>query len=249
MKPWTAITGSSNGIGAALAEIFAKEGHSIILHGRNKKDLEGMHKKITSYNVDAEVVEGDIRSQKTLENMASLSREKNFGVLVNNVGYRCPFLTLDNISDENIEDMISISLIPALRLSRDAYRHFLKRGGGCIININSIIGLEPRKQRSLYAAARSAIVGFAESLRLEANEHNIRILGVYPARVKTKPEFEYGWDVNDAARKMYEFYAAGKYNNLILDFSKEPEPKAKKYAVSGEVHVLSISGKLESFIQ
>lgn len=238
MKEWVTITGSSNGIGAALAEIFAREGHSIILHGRNRLDLSNMHNKITSYGVQAKIVEGDILSPKTLENLINCSKENNFGILVNNVGYRCPFLTLDEISDEQINDMIEINLKFPIKIAREAYKYFINKGSGCIINMNSIVGIEPRKQRSIYTATRAGLSGFTESLRLEAKEHKVRVIGIYPARVKTKPEFEYGWDVKDAAEKMYKLYASGNSDNLILDFSKSPLLEQKTYSINGEAHII-----------
>ncbi len=239
MKSWVAITGSSNGIGGALAEIFAREGHSIILHGRNQTDLQRMYEKITSYGVKADIVEGDLRSQKTLDVLLQKSEENNIDILINNVGYRCPGVTLNKITDEQIGDMFKLNLTVPIYLTRETYKRFLLKGRGCIINMNSIIGLEPRKNRTLYTASRFGLRGFTESLRLEAKENNIRIISIYPARVRTKPEFEYGWGVFDAAEKMYEIYAAGAPDDLILDYIKDPLSKPRSYPISGKIYSLN----------
>ena len=116
MDKWAAITGSSNGIGAGLAEVFAQNGYSIILHGRNQNDLERMYKKIKDQGVEADIVEGDVRNSKTLEALLQISRDRGIDVLVNNVGYRCPGLPLNELSNEQIKDMLDVSLNVPIKL-------------------------------------------------------------------------------------------------------------------------------------
>ena len=163
---WITITGSSNGIGAALAEVFARNGYSIILHGRNVSDLSGMEKKIGSYGVESVVVNGDMREQRTLDTLIQKSKEKNIVLLVNNVGYRCPGKAVEDLTDVQIDEMFALNCTIPIKLTREIYRHFLQRSdGGSIMNINFIRGLEPKGNRSIYAASRFAMRGFSESLR------------------------------------------------------------------------------------
>ena len=113
-------------------------------------------------------------------------------------------------------------IIP-IKLTREIYRHFLKgERGGNVMNINSIRGVEPKGLRSIYAATRFAMRGFSESIREEASKTNVRVLNIYPARVKTKPEFEYGWSVIEAAEEIYRFFEGKNSDDLILDCVQKP---------------------------
>ncbi len=234
MNSWITITGSSNGIGAALAEVFARNGYSVILHGRNTPDLSGMEEKIASYGRESVVVNGDIREASTLAALVECSREKKITFLINNVGYRCPGKAVEDLTDSQIDEMFALNCTIPMKLTREIYRHFLQEGkGGSIMNINSIRGLEPKAYRSIYAASRFAMRGFSESLRQEAGKNNVRVLNVYPARVKTKPEFEYGWNVDKAAEKIYQLFAENSSDDLILDSSEKLLFQPKFYPLPG----------------
>ena len=236
---WATITGSSNGIGAALAEIFAKNGYSIILHGRDESDLSEMYKKIISYGVEASIVRGEISAKETLEDLTGHSIEKDIEVLINNVGYRCPGVPFEDMSSSQIEEMLNVNCKIVTKLTKEIYKNFQRKRGGCIINMNSIRGLEPKKNRTLYTATRFYLRGLSEALRLEGRNHNIRILSIYPARVKTKPEFEYGWPVDEAAKKMYRLFAEGKNDDLILDCDEIPMHGQKTYPIKAEIYYLA----------
>lgn len=238
MDKWAAITGSSNGIGAAIADVFARNGYSIILHGRNENDLSSMHGKINSYGADSLIVNGDIRIPGTLQTLIEKSREKNVELFVNNIGYRCPGVSLEELTDEQIDGMFGVNCVITTKLSREIYKHFIHKGGGCIMYMNSIRGLEPKGQRTIYAASRFAIRGFIESLRLEAREKNVRVMGIYPTRVLTKPEFDYGWPVSEVADKIYKAYVEG-VNDLILD-DRSVQYRTDSYPIKdAKVHLLN----------
>ncbi len=237
MNKWVAITGSSNGIGAGLAEVFAQNGYSIILHGRNQDDLERMYKKIKDQGVEADIVEGDVRNSKTLEALLQISQDRDIDVLVNNVGYRCPGLPLNEINNEQIKDMLDVSLNVPIKIAKEAYKYFIEKKEGCIMNMISIVGLEPKKLRSVYTAVRHGLRGFTESLRLEAADNNIRVIGIYPTRVMTKPEFEYGWNVTEACEKIFHAYKDG-VDNLILD-DRPAKYRPSSYPINARVHLLN----------
>ena len=121
----------------------------------------------------------------------------------------------------NIEEVIY-----AIKMTNKIYPIFLKRGGGTIININSLAGLESQPLRSTYCASKWGLRGFTETLRIEAAPDNIKVMAIYPSRIKTRPEFaSYGWEPREVAHKIYIAYKDGV---LDLDLDARPEEFKKK---------------------
>ncbi len=216
MRETILVTGSSNGIGEAIAKVFANNYYNIIIHGRNEGDLERVFKDISSKGVDCYVINGDLREDKTLDNLYDISKEKDISVLVNNAGALCPAVTFDKLDNKDLEDVIRVNFLVPIKLTRMIYPLFLNKSYGTIINMNSIIGLEVKTSKPVFSGARWGLRGFTESFRLEAKERGIRVMGIYPTRVKTKPEFEYGMDPDETAGKIYEAYK-NNIDDLILD--------------------------------
>ena len=210
------ITGSSRGLGAALALVFAKNGWDVILHGRNRKALNQMKKRISVLGVNANIVIGDLRRPKVLENLYLIAEAKKVSVLVNNASV--DFLsTLENISESKINEILNTNLSALIKLTRKIYPLFLKNKKGAIIIINSISGLEPQEQRSIYCASKWGLKGFTDAFRLEARKNQVRGIGVYPSRIKTRPEFKYGLESETVARKIYSTYLRNNRDDLIID--------------------------------
>lgn len=211
------ITGSGRGLGKELALVFADNHYNIILHDKSKNNLAEIEKEISKKNVDHFIVTGDLKSKKTLDNLCKVSKEKRISLLINNAGVHCPNLPFEKINDKQINDLLLTNLIAPIKIICRLYPFLLKKGGGTIININSILGLENKKLRTLYCASKWGLRAFSETLKLEAKENNIRIIDVYPTRIKTRPEFKEGLETNYVARKIYETYKNTNYGKLILD--------------------------------
>lgn len=226
MREYVLITGSSNGIGEAMAKIFAEHDYNLIIHGRNETDLERVREQIQNKGVECHVVRGDLRNEETLDNLYSEAKERDISILVNNAGARCPTATLDELSYECLEDVLRVNLHVPIKLTKMVYPIFLKKSYGAIMNMNSIIGQEVKIGKAVFSGSRWGLRGFTESLRLEAKNNGIRVIGIYPTRVKTKPEFEYGMEPLETARRIYEAYK-NNTDDIILDGRPE-EYRPKK---------------------
>lgn len=214
------ITGSSTGLGKSLAIVFAKNGYDLIIHGRNSENLEKVSEKVKSLGVNCSVVLGDLNALETI-NCLEKEALKSGGssVLVNNAAdilsaYEIPF---EDIDDEKIDKILSTNLVSLIKLSRRIYRSFIRMGGGSIINMNSLVGLEVKSNNILYSTSKWGLRGFTDSLALEVKNKNIRVMGVYLSRVKTRGEFTYGMDPDGVAEKIYDFYANTAKRELIID--------------------------------
>lgn len=210
------ITGSAKGLGRELAFAFARHGHKVILHDRDKSLKEVAAKILNSGGV-CKSVYGDLRSERTIRLLARVIQRENVSVLINNAGLHCPGLSANELSFQHTKDIVGTNLTAPILLSLQAYRTFLARGSGTFIFINSLSGLESHKPRTLYCASKWGLRGFADSLRMEAKEHGMRVFSVYPSRIKTRPEFTFGMEPSYVASEVYKAYADPTKDDLILD--------------------------------
>ena len=215
------ITGSSKGLGEELSLVFAINKHDIILHGRSKEDLGMVKEKVFKLGANCYSLDGDLRLDKTIGELYKLAKEKDISVLINNAGLHCPHLPLEKISDEQIDDILITNLIAPIKLTKRIYNLFLDNGYGTIININSLSGLQNHKLRSIYCASKWGLRGFTDTFRLETEKHKVRVLGVYPSRIKTKPYFTVGMEPQEVAQKIYAAYKNTNINEIKLDGGKK----------------------------
>lgn len=211
------ITASSKGLGKAIAEIFAENKYDIILHGRNEEKTKKTGEELVQRGVNVYTVLGDLRKEETLEALCSQAKERNISVLVNNAAIPCCGKPIEELNDEYILENLEVNLIVPIKLARRIYPLFLDRGYGSIININSIVGLEPKKFRSVHSASKWGLRGFSSSLRIEAKTRNIQVMEVYPTRIKTAAEFTYGMEPREVAQKIYDAYKKKDLDDLIID--------------------------------
>ena len=112
-------------------------------------------------------------------------------------------------------------MIAPIKLTKRLYGSFLEKGYGTIININSLSGLESHEFKSIYCASKWGLRGFTDSLRLEAEKNKVRVLEVYPSRIKTKAFFTSGMEPREVAQKIYDAYK----NTSISEIKLNGRPK------------------------
>ena len=106
-KNWVLITGSSRGLGKALALVFASNNYDIILHGRVTDDLETTRNKILKKGVNCDVIQGDLNYIETIDKLYEVAKDKGASILINNAGLHCPHLPLESIKDDQIDETIA----------------------------------------------------------------------------------------------------------------------------------------------
>ena len=206
------ITGSSGGLGNHLALYYSQKGHEILLHGRNEKKLIKIQSEINKNGFNAKYIVADLNHKKGIELLCNKAKKENIKILINNAGIICPGLPLKEISYDKIESMLEVNLVAPIKII-NALNNDLDH----VININSMVGLEPKKNRSLYAASKWGLRGFSESLKKE--ENIFKILDVYPTNIKTWPERENAMDINFVLESIYDAMLKEE-NELILDGRK-----------------------------
>jgi 3-oxoacyl-[acyl-carrier protein] reductase len=217
------VTASSKGLGKAIAYQFMLNDYDVILHGRDKEKvrktkelLENVSVEYRNRTIDISCVVGDLRSNDVIEELYKVSKDK-ISVLVNNAAIPCYGLSLDEMDKDQISNSLETNLVAPIKLTRKIYPLLKKQGYGSIININSIVGKEPKKFRSVHSATKWGLKGFSKSLRLEAKENGIKVINVYPTQIKTVKEHTFGLEPHDVAKKIYKEHIDGNTGELVLD--------------------------------
>ncbi|TDE51285.1 SDR family NAD(P)-dependent oxidoreductase [Flavobacterium sp. GT3P67] len=180
------ITGASKGIGKAIAELFAKEGARLVLTGR---DVDGLNKLKNSLPIHAEehlTYEMDVTKIASIKKVFdSLNSQKIFiDCLVNNAGIMKD-ATLQMIKPEIIEEIYSTNVYGTILPSQFALKPLIRKRGGSIINVSSIIGTNGNLGQSIYGSSKAAIIGLTKSLSKELSGLNIRVNAIAPGFIDT----------------------------------------------------------------
>ena len=202
------ITGSTRGLGLYLAKFFNKKGYKIILHGRKEENLKDTLKSLPNQN-DFEYYSCDLAKLDEIKGLCNFAKEKKVNLLINNAGVTCPGLSLKDLSENDINLMLDVNLKANIFLIK-----YLNSYVENIININSMVGLEPKKNRSIYSASKFGMRGFSQSFNLE--DISCKILDVYPTNIKTWSDRENAMDIDFVLNKIYEAFTLNQ-NELVLD--------------------------------
>ncbi|MCW5514858.1 SDR family NAD(P)-dependent oxidoreductase [Muriicola sp. Z0-33] len=187
MKKIALITGATSGIGKATAELFADNAIDLILCGRRQDRLDEL-REVLGKKVKVHTLSFDIRDRAAvLEAIGSLpSAFKPIGILVNNAGNAHG---LDPIDQGNIDDwdaMLDINVKGLLYISKAIIPEMIKNGSGHIINIGSTAGKEVYPRGNVYCASKHAVDAINQGMRIDLNEHGIRVGAVNPGLVETE---------------------------------------------------------------
>ncbi|MCB0820670.1 MAG: SDR family oxidoreductase [Bacteroidetes bacterium] len=184
------ITGASSGIGKALALELAKPGNAIILSGRNVQALEEVKQIVLLKGAGCESLPFNVAD---IEKFPEIVKQAigvfgHIDVLVNNAGVsqRSPAM---QTSSEVEKELMHINYFSPVALSKELIPHLRERGIGHIVVVSSIAGKFGFSLRSTYAAAKHALHGYFEALRLELREIPVYVTIVCPGRVKTNVSF------------------------------------------------------------
>ena len=176
------ITGASSGIGESFANTLDSFGANLILTARSEDKLNEMAKKMNK----AVVIAGDLSDQNFPKKLYEQVKGNNLNVdiLINNAGFGFSGLFLDS-SIANYKDMLNVNVYSLIELSHLFLKDMVKQKSGGIINISSLASFQPIPYFSIYAATKSFVTSFTQSLHEEYREKGIRVLGVCPGYTRT----------------------------------------------------------------
>jgi meso-butanediol dehydrogenase / (S,S)-butanediol dehydrogenase / diacetyl reductase len=179
------ITGGGTGIGAAVAARFVADGAKVCLTGRRRQLLEKVAASLPAGS--ATVFAGDVTNLADAQQM--VTQAVNFGgkldVLVNNAGIDTAG-TVAEIDPEVWKKVIDINLNGPFFMMKAAIPHFLKNGGGSIINISSLAGLRCIPAMPAYCASKAGLIMLTQQAALDYGPSKIRCNAVCPGAIRTE---------------------------------------------------------------
>ena len=178
------VTGSSRGIGRAIATALAREGVRVCLSARGAAGLEAAAAELRALGAEVITCVGDVA---TLEGAAAAvdTAVRTFGaldVLVNNVGGSGGAGAFDGATAAQWKDVVDRNLLASVWCSQRAVEHMKTQGGGCIVHINSIFGREYATSAP-YTAAKAALTALTKEMAVDLARHRIRVNGVAPGSI------------------------------------------------------------------
>jgi 3-oxoacyl-[acyl-carrier protein] reductase len=181
------VTGSSSGIGAAIAKELASAGATVALHFRSNPDgVNEVAKEIREAGGTCAVFQADVSDSSEAAALVK-AVQKEFGridILVNNAGTTRDTLLM-TMKEDAWDVVIDTNLKSVYLITRAAVRGMLKRRSGRIINITSVVGLAGHAGQSNYAASKAGIIGFTKSLAREIGSRNITVNAIAPGFIST----------------------------------------------------------------
>ncbi len=182
------ITGSSRGIGKAIALKLADDGFQIALNGRDEASLKEVQKQIESKGGRAEFFPMDLATvtkapQSLIEDV--IKRFGRLDVLVNNAGLALAG-TFKDISLADFDRIMDLNVKVPLFLTQAAIPYLKQNASPTVINISSVVGTKPYKNQSLYSASKHALNGLMKAAAKELQSEGIRVHIVSPGGVGTE---------------------------------------------------------------
>ena len=182
------ITGSTSGIGQAIAEAFAKEGASIVLNGfGDKAAIESLRAQLEkSSGAKAIYDAADMTKPAEIAAMirCAASELGSVDILVNNAGIQ-HVAPVDEFPEDKWDAIIAVNLSSAFHATKHALPLMKNKRWGRIINIASAHGLVASPNKSAYIASKHGINGFTKAVAVETAEHGVRVNSICPGFVHT----------------------------------------------------------------
>lgn len=182
------ITGSTRGIGRAMAEACGDAGATVVVSSRTQSDVAATVAALRERGVDASGVPCDVSDPVALERLLAHAVESHGGVdvWVNNAGISLGLRTHIDTTPAEIESIVDINLVGTMVASRMLVPYFVERGGGVLINVSGRGGRgDAAAYTAAYAATKAGVMVFTRSLAAEHKDDPVSILVFMPGMVDT----------------------------------------------------------------
>ncbi|HEX4767801.1 MAG TPA: SDR family oxidoreductase [Lichenihabitans sp.] len=238
------VTGGSRGIGRAVAELFAREGATLVVNHFRDAAMAAAALRMLEAASHAEghgvkphhAVEADVSDARAVEAMFAeiLDRHEAIHILINNAGFQVP-TPGDAFAEADFAHVVAVDLLGPALCSRAALRHFISRpGGGAIINTTSVHERVPKPGYAAYSVAKGGLGNLTRTLALEFADRGIRVNAVGPGAVAT--DMNAAWTGDAASRAAVE-------SHIPMGRAAEPEEIATVFAFLASDEARYITGQ------
>lgn len=206
------VTGAARGIGATIAEVFARDGAKVVA-----VDVEGAAEALaeTATKVGGTALTLDVTAADAVDRIAEHVREhySDFGgkldILVNNAGITRDKL-LANMDESRWDSVIAVNLLAPLRLAEGLVESGLIGDGGRIIGLSSMAGIAGNRGQTNYAATKAGMIGLTDALAPQLAGKNITINAVAPGFIETKMTDAIPFATREVGRRLNSLFQGGR---------------------------------------
>lgn len=181
------ITGSSRGIGRAIAQAMAALGAKVVISSRKAEACEAVAEEITEQGGDAHVVPCNVSHKEQVTHLVEETK-RHYGaidILVCNAAVNPVYGPLRNLTDEAFDKIMGSNVKSNLWLCNLAIPDMAARGGGAVVIVSSIAGMRGTEMLGAYGISKSADFALARNLAVEWGPQNVRVNCIAPGLVKT----------------------------------------------------------------
>ncbi|WP_299083257.1 SDR family oxidoreductase [uncultured Paraglaciecola sp.] len=182
------ITGSSEGIGRSFAEVYAKNGHDLVLVARNAAKLEEFAQQLTEkYAVKVTVLAADLIPVDAPQQLFAALTEQaiQIDILVNNAG----MMQVEKLSESDphtLNNLIQLNVQSLVNMTQAFVQPMIERGQGKIVNVGSIASFMPTPNFAAYGASKAFVLSFSEGIAEELRGTGVSVTCVCPGMTETK---------------------------------------------------------------
>jgi len=241
-KVWF-VTGASKGLGLALVKKLLQQGYRVAATSRNRESLAAA---VGTHDENFLPLQVDLADEKSVEKAIAdtVHKFKTLDVVVNNAGYGIGGAA-EELSKAEIDESFAINIFAVLNVVRKAMPQLRTQRSGHIINVSSIAGLAGATGWSVYAAVKSAVIGFSDVLAQDVAGLGIKVTMVAPGAFRTsfltgesliiaKNRIEDYVDVHQSHDRYYAMDGAqigdpDKAAQTFIDLAENPQPPVRLY--------------------
>ncbi|WEK05642.1 MAG: SDR family oxidoreductase [Candidatus Devosia phytovorans] len=192
------VTGSSRGLGLAMATALARAGAAVVLNARDSVALGAAAHDLAQSGATVNAVTFDVTSRDSIGDAVSFIEDEigPIDILINNAGMQFRS-SLEAFPPEKFDQVIATNLTSVFNVSQPVARHMISRGSGKIINICSLLSELSRPSVAPYAATKAAVANITRGMAVDWARHGLNVNGIAPGYFAT--------ELNDALLKDDKF--------------------------------------------
>ena len=209
------VTGSARGIGAAIVQALAADGHNVVINHTSEHSKQAAEELAATvraeHGVQALAIQADVSSFEQARELVEAAIEAfgHIDVLVNNAGITRDALLM-RMSEEQFDDVLAVDLKGVYNVCRHAAGPMVKQRFGRIVNVSSVSGIMGQAGQANYSAAKAGVIGFTKAVARELASRGITVNAVAPGFVETDMTANMNQKVFDEMKEQIPLKRVGK---------------------------------------